>query len=257
MEAVKEIKEENEEVHKKKGIFVPGDVLASGQNYLPGEGTKRDGMNIIATRLGLAQEEGRIEKIIPLAGVYIPRPGNIIVGSIVDITFNGWQLDIDCPYSAFLPVNECRGFIDKREDLASYFDFGDVIVAKIISLNRRGIDLTMRDKGLRKLQGGMIIHINSNKVPRVIGKKGSMISIVKEGTGCDIIVGQNGSVWIIGDNVEQELLAKETINMIVSKSFVEGLTEKVEKFLEKHGKKVKLIREEEKTEDKEEKEIEE
>ena len=236
MEATAKEEVEREEHEHKREIAVPGDIIASGANFLPGEWTRREEENIFATRFGLIQEEGRIVKIIPLAGVYQPRPGNIVVGEVVDIMFNGWQLDIGSPYSSFLPISECRGFINKREDLASYFDFGDVIVAKIISVGRRGVDLTMRDKGLTNLQGGMIIRINSNKVPRVIGKKGSMISIIKEKSGCDIIVGQNGNIWIKGETVNQELLAKEAIQLIVSKSFTEGLTEKVEEFLQKHKK---------------------
>ena len=224
---------------------MPGDVLASGSNFLPGEGTKREGNDIISTRFGLIYEEGRLVRIIPLSGVYIPRVGNIVIGEIVDIMFNGWQIDIKSPYMSFLPISECRGFINKRDDLSSYFDFGDMIVAKIIGVKSRGIDLTMRDGGLRKLQGGIIIYVNPNKVPRIIGKKGSMINIIKDKTGCDITVGQNGIIWIKGDTVNHELLAKEAINLIVGKSFVDGLTEQVEEYLSKNGKGLKIVKREE------------
>jgi exosome complex component RRP4 len=230
---------------RKKEIAVPGDVLASGSNFLPGEGTIREGNDIISTRYGLVYEEGRLVRIIPLSGVYIPRVGNIVIGEIVDIMFNGWQIDIKSPYMSFLPISECRGFINKRDDLSSYFDFGDMIVAKIIGVKSRGIDLTMRDRGLRKLQGGIIIYVNPNKVPRIIGKKGSMINIIKDKTGCDITVGQNGIIWIKGDTVNHELLAKEAINLIVGKSFVDGLTEQVEEYLSKNSKGLKIVKREE------------
>ena len=109
-------------------------------------------------------------------------------------------------------------------------DFGDVVVAKVDSIKRRGIDLTTRARGLGDLQDGMIIDINPNKVPRVIGREGSMINLIKKETMCNIVVGQNGLIWIKGNDVESELLAKESILFIVKKSFVEGLTEKVEQF---------------------------
>jgi len=92
-------------------------------------------------------------------------------------------------------------------------------------------------RGLGKLEDGMIMRVNSNKVPRVIGKEGSMISMIKEATGCEITIGQNGLVWIKGNSVDDELFAKETIIFVTEKSFVDGLTEKTEKFLEEGMKK--------------------
>ena len=80
------------------------------------------------------------------------------------------------------------------------------------------------------------MEINSNKVPRVIGKEGSMIGIIKDETKCEITVGQNGIIWIQGKTVEDELFAKKAILHIVEKSFVEGLTEEVKKWFEKNKK---------------------
>jgi exosome complex component RRP4 len=113
---------------------------------------------------------------------------------------------------------------------------GDMMIAKIVEINKRGIDLTIKVRGLGKIEEGLIIKINSNKVPRVIGKEGSMISIIKDETKCDITVGQNGLVWIQGATVEDELFAKKAIMFIVENSFVEGLTEEVKKWFEKNKK---------------------
>ena len=105
-----------------------------------------------------------------------------------------------------------------------------MIVVKIDNVKSKGIDLTAKLRGLGKLERGMIVFINSNKVPRVIGREGSMINLIKQETNCDIVVGQNGIVWIKGEKVEDELKAKDAILFVVSKSYVEGLTEKVEKY---------------------------
>ena len=94
----------------------------------------------------------------------------------------------------------------------------------------------MKSRGLGKLEGGMIIKINSKKVPRVIGKEGSMVSLIKNKTNCNITVGQNGFIWIKGDKIEDELLAKKAIMFVVEKSYISGLTKKVEEFF-KGGKK--------------------
>src|SRR3989344_2132468 len=212
-------------------IVIPGEKIADGDDYLEGEGTRKEGKSIIASRFGLADKSDRLIKIIPLSGIYMARRGNIVIGKVLDITFNGWIIDIGSPYASFLPVAECPRFINKN-DLAEFYDIGDMIVAKVRSVKRKGIDLTIKTRGLGKLEGGMIIKINSNKVPRVIGKAGSMINLIKEATGCDITVGQNGIRWIRGSKVEDELFAEKAIRFVTEKSFIEGLTEKTKEWIE-------------------------
>jgi len=69
-------------------------------------------------------------------------------------------------------------------------------------------------------------------VPRVIGKQGSMVSMIKQATGCKITVGQNGLVWLSGEP-EKELIAVNTIKMIEKNAHKSGLTETIKAFLEK------------------------
>ena len=59
-----------------------------------------------------------------------------------------------------------------------------------------------------------------------------MVNLIKEYTGCEIVVGQNGVIWMKGESIEAELVAKEAVNFIDKNSLVEGLTEKVKNFLE-------------------------
>lgn len=217
---------------KVKEIVVPGEKIVSGGNYLPGEGTRKEGESILADRYGLASEQDRMIKVIPLSGTYYPRSGNVIIATVRDIAFNGWMLDINAPYGGFLSVMECQRFLDRNE-LSDFLAIGDVLACKVYSVKRKGIDVTIKGRGLGKLDSGLIVKINSNKVPRVIGKEGSMINLIKEKTGCNIIVGQNGIIWISGEDIESELKAKAAIMLITEKSFVDGLTEEVKDFLEK------------------------
>lgn len=237
---------EQEHEHKERAIVSPGEVVAKGMEFLPGEGTRREGNEIIAIKFGLLEKQDKLVKVIPLSGAYIPRAGNIVIGEVIDITFNGWVVDIASPQLAFLPVAECFGYINKK-DLSEYYDFHDNIVTKIKAVKSRGVDLTMKERGLKKLEGGMIIKINPTRVPRVIGRAGSMVSVIKDETGCSITVGQNGAIWIKGKNIKDELLAKEAIDYIVEKPFIEGLTEKVKEFLQKKkSQEIKEIKKEEK-----------
>ncbi|MBS3092853.1 KH domain-containing protein [Candidatus Pacearchaeota archaeon] len=228
--------QEKETKKEEREIVIPGETIVSGEDYLPGEGTRREKEEIIAERYGLVEQSGKLVKVIPLSGVFIPRRGNVIIGQVIDISFNGWMTDINAPYSSFLPLMEVPRFIDKN-NISEFMDIGDFFSAKIFSIKQKGIDLTFDGKGLGKLEDGMIVFINPNKVPRVIGKEGSMIKLIKDETNCKITVGQNGLVWIKGEKVEDELFAKKAIMFVTEKSFVNGLTEKVQKFLQEEKEK--------------------
>jgi len=218
-----------EEIRK---VVIPGEIIATGEDFLPGEGTEKIGENIVAQKYGLLEESKNLVKVIPLSGTYEARRGNVVIGKVENMTFNGWIVDIGASVSAFLSINEMMKFVNKNA-MEETLDIGEMVAAKVWSMNRKAIDLTTKSKGLGRLDGGIIININSNKVPRVIGKEGSMVSLIKDETRCNITVGQNGLIWIQGDKVEDELLAKKAIMFISEKSYLNGLTDKVKEFLEK------------------------
>ncbi len=220
---------ETENSKQERRLVVPGETVVSGDEYLPGDFTKKEGEDIIAVRYGLAEISGRIAKIIPVSGVFEPRRGNTVIGRVEDTTFNGWLIDIGGPYSSFLPLMESPRFVN-RNDLAEFASIGDVLSLKIWNVKKGGIDLTLKSKGLGKLDGGRLMKINPHKVPRVIGKEGSMINLIKDSTRTEITVGQNGYIWIKGE-LENESKAEEAIKLIAEESNSNGLTEKIEKFL--------------------------
>src|SRR3989338_2380609 len=166
----------------------------------------------------------------------MPRSGNIVIGNVTDVTFNGLLIDINAPYSGFLPLAETPRFVSK-EDLQEFIGIGDIVVAKVDSVKSKGVDLTIKIRGLGKKEDGMIIKVNPSKVPRIIGREGSMINLIKQETGCDIVVGQNGLVWIKGNTVLEELFAKESIIEITKRSFISGLTEKMERWFKENKNK--------------------
>mgnify|MGYP001568264566 CR=1 FL=1 len=222
---------------KDKEISVPGETLAVGMDVLPGNGAYRVGENIIANRLGLVMIEGRTIKLIPLSGRYIPKTGDTIICQVIDLSFSGWRLDTNSAYSAMLSMKDATSdFIARGANLTQYYDVGDYMVCKIVNVtSQKLVDVTMKGPGLRKLKGGRIIEVSTHKVPRIIGKMGSMVTMIKDATGCNISVGQNGLIWINGDPIN-ELLAIQTIRKIEKESHLSGLTEKIKEFLEKKVK---------------------
>jgi exosome complex component RRP4 len=216
-------------------VVIPGEIIEKGHDFLPGEGTEKRGDEIVAVRYGLAEESNKLVKVIPLSGTYIPRRGNVVIGKVENLTFNGWVIDMGTAETAFISLMEVPRFVSK-DALEEVMDIGDMVVSKIVGVNKRGIDLTIRMRGLGKIEDGMIIKINPNKIPRIIGREGSMIKLIKDETGCEITAGQNGLIWIKGDKVENELHAKKAIEFITEKSFVSGLTDEVKTWFDKNKK---------------------
>jgi exosome complex component RRP4 len=213
-------------------VVIPGEALAEGMDYLPGDNTYREGDKIFSKVLGLVGVAGRVMKITPLSGPYLPTTGDKIIAQVFDITMSGWRFKTNTAYSAMMNVKDASSrFIKRDEDLSKILAIGDYAVVTITKVTSQNlIDLTMKEPGLHQVSGGRLVKINSQKVPRIIGKQGSMISLIKDKTGCNITVGQNGIVWIKGDS-DKELLAEKAVKMIEARSHEEGLTSKMEKFL--------------------------
>lgn len=224
---------EGPELSAKRKAVIPGEVIVSGEDYLPSDGCYRHGNDVIASRFGLSEEAGRVIRVIPISGAFIPRRNNVIIGRVSDITFHGWLLDIDSASSGFLPVEESPRFI-RKEEMDQFLAIGDMVAAKIWSVKAKGIDLTLKGKGLGKLEGGFTFRVIPARVPRVIGREGSMINLIKDKTGCLVTVGQNGWIWIKGPSIDAEIKARKAIEFIVDKVSVEGLTDKVGAWFDKN-----------------------
>lgn len=213
-----------------KQVVVPGETIARGMDMLPGDGAFRQGEEIRANVLGLADVKGRLVKVIPLAGRYIPKEGDVIIGVVDGIRFSNWSIEINSPYGGTMPIAEAsESYLDtKRNDMSDYFAAGDTILAKISMVdNRMNINVSMRGPGLQKLVGGHVFEIAPSKVPRVIGKSGSMVRAIKDATGCSLFVGQNGRVWLKGPGKEKEALAIQTIKRIEAEAHLSGLTDRI------------------------------
>ena len=216
-------------------VVIPGEIIVKGDDYLPGEGTEKKGENIIAITYGLAEELKKLVKVIPLSGIYRPRKGNVIIGKVENITFNGWVLNIGISENAFLPLSEVPKYVNKN-NLEEVMDIGEVAIAKIKDIGRKSIDLSIQGKGFGRIESGIIIEINPSKVPRIIGKEGSMINLIKMKTECNITVGQNGLIWVSGEKIEDELLAKKAINFVAERSYIGGLTDELKEWFEREKK---------------------
>jgi len=218
-------------------IVLPGELIEEKKGRKVGSGTFFEGEKVFAKVLGIPRVDENEINVIPLSGVYIPNVGDKIVGVIETVEISGWMVDINSPYTGFLPLSEgVSGFVDSHKaDLSRYYDIGDIVFCRISRVTKsKTTQVSMREIGygrdeeFRKLFGGIVVKVTPSKIPRIIGKGGSMITLIKNKTKCDITAGQNGFVWIRG---EDKAKAIEAILTIEKESHTIGLTEKIEKML--------------------------
>ncbi|MCD6410099.1 MAG: S1 RNA-binding domain-containing protein [Candidatus Verstraetearchaeota archaeon] len=219
-------------------FVVPGELLAEG-NYMAGSNVYRVGNKFFSSSVGLAELKDRTVTVIALSGCYIPRPADLVIGEIVEVSMASWMVDINSPYQAILFASE---FLSKplnplKEDPRRYLDVGDMVIAKVLNFDRtKNPSLTAKEKGLGKITKGIVVEIDVTKIPRVIGRRGSMVSMLKKETGCEIIVGQNGRIWISGKTREDEMIVMEAIKKIEREAHTSGLTDRVRELILKMKK---------------------
>ena len=219
-----------EELLKKdRELVIPGDEIIRSMDYLPGKNAFRDGDSIYAKKLGLVSVNRRVISVIPLSGVYIPKAGDMVMGEVIDIQNNGWVIDIKSVNEGFLPLSGVREFVDtSKTDMSKIYGLGDVVYAKISASSSNSVYLTMQDTRSRKLRSGRVVRMSPAKVPRLIGKEGSMIKLIKDKTGCRISIGQNGLVWFEGEKEDSVI---DAIKLIERESVTDGLTDKISNLL--------------------------
>jgi exosome complex component RRP4 len=224
---------------EKKQLVTPGEMLAEG-DYLAGKNTYAENSKIYASRIGLADCNNKQVNVVALRSFYFPKVGDVVIGTVLEVGFNGWTVDIKAPYTALLRASDVlsRPFKPQNDELSEVLTGGDLIVAKIASYDRaHDPQLTVGEPGLGKITRGQIIKVTPSKIPRVIGKKGSMISMIKKETNCQIILGLNGVILVTGKNPDNEELAIAAIQKIENESHTSGLTDRITQFVkEERGK---------------------
>src|SRR2546430_1787289 len=212
-------------------IVIPGEAVG-GPGLKPGPGTYSEGGQVFAAQLGIRNEHDGLVSVTPLNGRYIPQRGDAVIGEVVDLGPSHWLVDINSPYPAPLHATESPWRVEFG-DTSRYLKVGDVIMGHVLSVDEiKRVQLTMQEREARRLNGGIVMEISPTKVPRVIGKQGSMISLITELTGCRIYVGQNGRIWLDRED-RDTAVAASAIRLIEERAQSYGLTEAVRELIER------------------------
>jgi len=218
----------------KRKYVIPGDVVTTGP-FRPEQNVILEGNKIISTTIGISEIYDDSVRVIPLTGKYIPKINDLVIGKVISHTSLSWELDINSCYVGFLPAQDVfgRDFSAHADELSSKLASGDLVAARIANFDRtRDPLVTISDRDLGKIDSGDLVKISPSKVPRLIGKRGSMIQMIEMATNAAVTIGQNGWVVVSCETPEGLLKAKKAIEMINEKAHVANLTDQVKEMLE-------------------------
>jgi len=222
------------EQYRQRPIVVPGELVGEGRFYIPGANTLKIYDRVFATTVGIIKVEGKRLDVISLKSFYQPKVGDFVIGIIKEPNITGWTVDINSPFLAFLPLSEYpeKRIRLSRDNIGKILESGSVItgVIKDASIFSSPV-LTMRGKGLGVVTSGTLLNITASKVPRLIGKKGSMLSVIERATGVKLTVGQNGRIIVHSEDSSVVTKIRDVIGMVERESHIYGLTERVEALL--------------------------
>ena len=220
-------------LESKKRYVIPGDVITTAPLRLR-ENVTLDGKRISATAIGLSDVSHDSVRVIPLSGIYLPKVDDLVIGMIKYIHGNSWFADINSCYEGMLLAKDVfgRGSNPQLDDMKARLDKSDLILARVANFDRtREPLLSIAGHNLGKIDSGELIKISPTKIPRLIGKHGSMIQTIETSTNATITIGQNGLIVISCDEPNGLLKAHTAIRMVEEQAHLADLTEKVKKML--------------------------
>ena len=217
-------------------FVLPGDVIVTG-DYRPEQNVILDGDRLMSTAVGFSEIEDNLVTVTPLTGLYTPKTDDLVIGKIVSHNALSWEVDINSYYPGILTAFDIFGkdYSASRDDLSLKLNTCDVILARIANVGSRDPLLTIIGENLGKIDSGELVKISPTKIPRLIGKHGSMIQSIEASTNATITVGQNGLIVVSCDETNGLLKALAAIRMVDEQAHLVNLTDKVKKMLESDG----------------------
>ncbi|MCE4617407.1 MAG: exosome complex protein Rrp4 [Desulfurococcales archaeon] len=229
---------------EEKLIVVPGEEIPAKEVEVKGgQGVYKKDDKYFAATPGLVVLSEEKAVFMPLESIYIPKPGDVVIGMVISTGTTYWILDIKAPYTAFLSYQELlsKRFNPGTALLSLYLKEGDYVIGKISSFDRsRNPTITLRgsDK-FGKIIDGTVVEVKPISVPRIIGRKGSMLNLLVQASNCDMVVGMNGRVYVKCENRDMENVVALALKKIEAETHTSGLTDRIRSFLEDHIRGVK------------------
>ena len=218
----------------KKRYVLPGDAITTAPLRLQANVTL-EGKRIISTAIGLSDVSYDSVRVIPLSGIYLPKVDDLVIGMIKYIHGNSWFADINSCYEGMLLAKDVfgRGSNATLGEMKASLDKSDLILARIANSDRtREPLLSISGQNLGKIDSGELVKISPTKIPRLIGKHGSMIQTIEASTNATITIGQNGLIVLKCDDSTGLKKAVESIKMMNETLHNTNLEQKIQNILD-------------------------
>ena len=217
-------------------FVMPGDIIVTG-DYRPEQNVILEGNRLISTATGFSEIKDDLVTVTPLTGLYTPKTDDLVIGKIISHNALSWEVDINSYYSGILTASDIFGkdYSPSRDDLSLKLNIGDIILARIANVNSRDPLITIAGENLGKVDSGELIKISPSKIPRLIGKHGSMIQTIEGSTNATITVGQNGLIIFKCDNSTGLKNAIASVKMIAMTYEDANIEEKIQNILKENN----------------------
>jgi exosome complex component RRP4 len=192
-------------------LVSPGEIICEAEGFLRGHGTFLDGNNILASIAGVVETVNKFVMVRALKSRYQGEVGDVVVGRVVGLTHKRWQIESNAKQDAFLLLSaiDLPGEVRRRRTEADSFNMRSLFVER---------DLISAEVQSNFVDGGMQLHIRTK-----YGKLGDGVlvrvspSLIRRSTthfheldcGCNMIIGNNGFIWIYPQSEEMDEDAKE------------------------------------------------
>jgi len=211
-------------------IVTPGTLLATSEKQ--GEGIYTFNGKTYSKYFGILKKSKNKICIIPFQQTYKPKKGDKVIGIVKEFVYPFFIVDLLSPTPAYLYLTNISSYPIRQDKAIKIFSSGTLIFSEIVEVSDR-VKLSMKGKDSKILKSGRITYITPAKVPRVIGRGGSMIKMIMEKTKSKIIVGQNGIIWF--ESSKPDLIIK-IIKKIDEESHITGLTDRISKMIDEELK---------------------
>ena len=181
-------------------LVTPGMTIGSLSGMRVGSGAISQNDEIIATKLGWVRELNGTVSVDPINSPYLPRSGDLVVAHVAEVRNNLWFMDINGSFQGLLPMSLAPWKVEFGQ-ARQHMDIGDAALARVQEVDEcHNVVLTMKGVGLRRLSQGAVVEVPVNHLDRIRGDNNSNLDRMKDTSDCRIIVGENGRVWIDGDD---------------------------------------------------------
>ena len=132
-------------------LVTPGSAIGPVSGRRVGTGALIQGDEIIATRVGHVRERHGTVSVDPVASCYMPRSGDLVIGTVIEARSNLWFLDINGPFQALLPMSLAPWKVEFG-GTRDHADINDSLLMRVQEVDEvQNVVATMKGIGLRRL----------------------------------------------------------------------------------------------------------